>query len=90
MSVDYAEVVRLARKGRRAEQRGAAAKGCMTVLIVGALNGLFAGWMLMLGAGVIHAEWIHQLPTIGFWWAVLIGWLLRSALTNAPGSKSTT
>jgi hypothetical protein len=79
--------VRLAKKGRRAEQRGAAMKGCLGALVLFVLNNLDSGWMLMLGVGVIHAEWIPQLPTLGF---CLIAYLLRTALSHAPRVKSKT
>ena len=50
------------------------------VLALGALSG---GFMLMLAVGVAHAEWIRQLPTIGYWWAVLLVYLLRGVFSNA-------
>lgn len=87
MSIDYAELARLARKGRRAEQRGKAATGCLSALVLIVLSALQGGWYLMLAAGVIHAEWIHQLPTLGYWWAVLIAFLLRGALAPAVSNS---
>jgi hypothetical protein len=27
---------------------------------------LVSSWLLMLGVGIIHADWVHALPTIGF------------------------
>ncbi len=36
---------------------------------------LMTAWMLMLLVGVVHAEWIPQLPTIGFGLALLLGFL---------------
>lgn len=37
---------------------------------------LVTAWMLMLAVGVVHAEWIPQLPTIGFGLALLLSFLL--------------
>lgn len=41
----------------------------------------YTGWMFMLAVGVIHHEWIHKLPTLGYWWSVIIAGLLRAAFT---------
>lgn len=41
--------------------------------IVGALLG---GWLLMLTVGVIHGEWLHDMPTIGYWSAVKVSAML--------------
>lgn len=48
-------------------------------------NGLMAllgGWSLMVAVGVAHGEWIRQLPTIGYWWAVLIVFLLQGSFAT--------
>lgn len=48
-------------------------------------NGLLAlagGWMLMFAVGVTHSHWIPALPTIGYWWAALIVWLLQGAFST--------
>lgn len=39
---------------------------------------LIGAWSLMLSVGVIHAEWIPQLPTVGFPTALLLGALLMA------------
>jgi hypothetical protein len=49
---------------------------------------LIGGWFFMLGVGVIRAEWLPQVPTLGYWWAVLIAYLLRCGLTRLPQSTS--
>ncbi len=36
------------------------------------LGWLVTGWVLMLVVGIVHAEWIPQLPTIGFGLALLL------------------
>lgn len=33
---------------------------------------LVGSWMLMLTVGIVHAEWIPQLPTIGYRLALLL------------------
>jgi hypothetical protein len=72
MTIDYAEVYRLAKRGRRSERRREVLTGCLTGLVTGALTGLIKGWLFMLTVGVAHAEWVPMLPTIGFWWSVLL------------------
>jgi len=56
-------------------------KTFISAMVVAAVISLLRGWVLMLAVGVAHAEWIHGLPTIGYWWAVLIAYLIGSALT---------
>jgi hypothetical protein len=88
VSVDYAEVYRLAKKGKRAEQRGKALSGCLTLLATGFLMSLFRGWLFMLAVDVAHNHWVHDLPTIGYWWSVLLVYLLPFAGTSSSKSKS--
>jgi hypothetical protein len=39
-------------------------------LVVGML--FLESWLFMLGVGVVHAEWLSGLPTIGYWASVKI------------------
>lgn len=78
MSIDYAEAARLIKKGRRAEQRGKAVNGCLTALGTSVITGFLKGWLFMLAVGIAHAHWVHGLPTIGFWWSVLLMWVMPS------------
>jgi hypothetical protein len=40
------------------------------VLLVG---GLFVGaWLFMLAVGVVRGEWVHSVPTIGYWASVKV------------------
>jgi len=59
------------------------------VLAVGvSAVGAFAfGWLFMLLVGVVHAEWLPGLPTIGYWWAVLIIFMLRLCFLSISGDK---
>lgn len=50
-------------------------------LLTGFLIALLRGWLFMLAVGVVHEHWMPQVPTIGYWWAVLIWWLLPSSET---------
>lgn len=75
------------RRSRRQRFGKGLGKG-VQALLTGFLLSLAAGWEFMLVVGVIHAEWIPQLPTIGYWWAVLIAWLLRTSLIRVPQSTS--
>lgn len=85
---NMAEVIRLAQMGKRAEKRGKALKGCLSALLLKASSDLMAGWFLMLAVGIAHAEWLPMLPTIGFWWAVLLVVLLRPLSARSPRSKT--
>jgi hypothetical protein len=90
VSVDYAEIARLARLarlGRRAERRGKAFQGCITALLNKLATDLTTGWMLMLAVGVAHAEWLPMLPTIGYWWAVLLVVLTRPLFAATPPKR---
>jgi hypothetical protein len=35
-------------------------------------------WLFMLLVGVVHAEWLPMVPTIGFWSAVLVSLMATS------------
>jgi acyl-CoA hydrolase len=54
------------------------------VLAVGAL---FGGWMLMLTVGVIHGEWLTMMPTIGYWSAVKVSFMLSFMMGLAFGAS---
>jgi len=49
---------------------------CFGDLIIGlafVVGGLFVGaWLFMLAVGVVHGEWVHGLPTIGYWSSVKV------------------
>lgn len=87
MSVDYAELLRLAKKGREAETRGKAIGGCIGTLITTVIVTLAHGCYLMLAVGIVHDQWIPGLPTIGYWWAVLLVALLRGVLSPIKSTK---
>lgn len=87
MSTDYPELIRLAKKGREAEERGKAASGCITHLLSSVANAFFGGWMLMLSVGIIHLHWLPELPTVGYWIAVLVVALMRGVFSRMPETK---
>jgi hypothetical protein len=87
VSLDYREIARLAHKGRRAEQRGKAAVGCVTAIFTSALNAFVDGWLLMLAVGILHIHWWPALPTIGYWWAVITVALLRGVFSRTLETK---
>ncbi len=90
--MSYADLATLLRRDRLRRSRWArtrAALGKFFVALIVAIPGaLLGGWMLMLAVGIARAEWIGQLPTLGYWWAVLLTWLLRSALGTHTSPKS--
>jgi len=84
--LNYADAVRLITAGRRAERRKKATQGCITGLCVSILGALWGGWMLMIAVGVAHSGWLPNLPTIGYWTAVLIVALLRGVFSSSRPS----
>lgn len=88
MSIPTAEIIRLARLGRQAERRRELRNGCITGLLTMAIHVTIGGWAFMLAVGTIRSEWIHQCPTIGYWDACLIAWLLRGALGIVHGTTN--
>ncbi|MCX5066951.1 hypothetical protein OOJ91_13950 [Micromonospora lupini] len=79
----FARAVLAADKRRRRNRRDKV----ITHLITSVLLSLLGGWALMLAVGIARAEWLPALPTIGYWPAVLLSALLRSALTNPASTK---
>ena len=70
--INYAEIARLVRLGRKAEQRGKAARGCVEAMAVAVLLLAFRSWTFMLGVGVVHNDWWPTVPPIGFAASVLV------------------
>jgi hypothetical protein len=56
-------------------------------ILTDCLASLMAGLWLMLVVGIVHGEWIRSCPTLGYWWAVLLSLLLRSALAGRSSQK---
>jgi ethanolamine transporter EutH len=52
------------------------------LFIANSLLALLGGFALMLAVAVAHAHWITTLPTIGYWWSVLLVYLLRGSFTT--------
>lgn len=74
------------KRSRRQKIRAALGKVLGTLCLV-ATRWLLGGLMFMLAVGVIHHEWIPALPTLGFWWSVLVSALLRSALASTAAAS---
>lgn len=89
MSVDYVEMARLVRKGRKAERRGKAIENLIVAVLTSVIGAFLGGWFFMLGIGVLHAHWWSELPTIGYWWAVLTVALLRGVFSRTPRETET-
>jgi hypothetical protein len=85
--LDYAELVRLARRGQRAEQRRKGLIKFVVSFITGWLTTLLYGWLFMLAVGIVHGSWWHAVPTIGYWWAVLLVYLLRGVFAPVNSAK---
>lgn len=61
--------------------------GCIYWLLVVPLHALIEGWIFMLAVGIAHTYWIPALPTIGYWWAVLIVFLLTGTFSRIRSYK---
>lgn len=83
-----ASLINLVRKDKARKSRRKALGRFLYLLTQSIGNSLFAGLWMMLAVGVVHHEWIVQCPTIGYWWAVLLAYLLRTALAPFKPVKS--
>lgn len=81
----HTELLDIVRKDRARRTRRQKLRTFFEKLFQGALTSavfsLMNGWMLMLAVGVVHAHWWPAVPTIGYWWAVLIVWLLNGVFS---------
>lgn len=56
-------------------------------LIFGVIQWVLSAWVLMITIGVIRAEWLHNVPTIGYGCSLLIAFFL-TLLVNVFGIKA--
>ncbi len=84
---DYAEAARLIRLGRKAEARKEATKGCLGVFYRLLITIIVRAYALMLGAGIIHNDWIPGLPSLGWWLSLLLCLVLNPLLPGHINSK---
>lgn len=47
-----------------------------TIAAMVAAGAIVGGWLLMLTVGVIHGEWLPMMPTLGFWSALKVSFML--------------
>ena len=80
------ELTDLVRRGKRAKSRSQALGKIVTGIFTSAAISLMGGFELMIAVGVVHAEWIRTLPTVGYWWAVLLVALLRGVFSSTKPS----
>jgi hypothetical protein len=87
----YTEHLRAVAKQRRAREKRHDHAADMVSAAMAAAGGAFIdGFWLMLAVGVAHAEWVPKLPTIGYWWAVLLVAMLRGVFSNIQPRKRKT
>jgi hypothetical protein len=60
----------------------------ITDLFLGVFGAFVGGLWFMLGVGVIHAQWLHQLPTVSYWTSFLIVWLFTGIFTPAASARA--
>lgn len=56
-------------------------------LALSAFLSLWFGWALMLAVSVAHHAWWPAVPGIGYWWAVLLAFLIRTALASVSSGS---
>lgn len=81
-------LVKLIEQEAKRKRRRAKIEKAITNFLTTQLLNFLGGWEFMLAVGVIHAEWIPQLPTIGYWWALLIVFLLRRTFSAIKYDKA--
>lgn len=79
-----ASLLNLVRKDERRKSRRKAWGKVFSAIFQAAVHALAQGWYLMLAVGIVHHEWIRSCPTVGYWWAVALCALVRSALNYVP------
>ena len=52
-----------------------------------AIFAFLTGWAFMLAVQTAHDHWLPVVPTIGYWWAVLLMFFIRVAFIN-PGNSN--
>jgi hypothetical protein len=83
------EIIELARDGRRFRDRRSKWERFWAAFIVRWFIAVpLNGWILMMTIAAIHHGWWSAVPTIGYWWAVVIC-LGLTALFGVPLVRST-
>lgn len=88
-TLTQADMVDLIRRGKRAKSLGDAVNRIVTSLVTSAVACLLDGFWLMLAVGIIHADWIPALPTVGYWTAVVVVALLRGTFSPIRSKDGT-
>lgn len=86
-ALSRADVVDLIRTGKRARRRRELLEKFITRLLVSAVTSFIGGWEFMLAVGIMHRQWWPALPTIGYWWAVLVVVLLRGTFSYSRSTQ---
>jgi hypothetical protein len=84
MSADIPELIRLARKGREAEETNKVVGGCIARMILTVIWAFIDGLLLMLAVMYIRRHWIVELPPLQYLDAVVIVALLRGVFDRIP------
>lgn len=88
MTFPTAEVIRLAKVGKRSEDRVGAVTGCISALVAAILTALLNGFVVMVAVGAAH-EWIPAIPPIGYWAATLVTLGVRTLMASITPVKVT-
>lgn len=83
-SADLTELLKL--RDRRAKRREAL-REFFVAAVTNILVAFAHAFWIMLAVGIAHAHWIHQLPTIGYWTALLLTYLLTGVLSPVKSKK---
>lgn len=71
------ELTRLVTAEQKRRKRRKALGNFIVREITVIISALIVGWELMLAVGIAHRHWLPMLPTIGYWWTVVIVILIR-------------
>jgi len=56
-------------------------------IVMSAVSCLTTGWYLMLLVGILHHDWLRQLPTVSYGLALLIA-LLFNSITDSAAARA--
>jgi hypothetical protein len=81
------EIMSLVRAKRRRRKFWAGVGRFVVTSLTAAVAAFADGWLFMLAVGVAHDHWLTSMPSIGYWWAVLIVWLARGVFSPIKRAK---
>lgn len=78
MTTTREEIVDLVNDGRRYRERRGKWERFWAGVLVRLIFAPIDGWLFMLAVGIVHDHWWPAVPTIGFWWALMLAVLFNA------------